>query len=104
MYAIVEVGNKQYRVSQNDEIWVEKAVSARSHKLALDKVLLAVKDKKVQMGNPYIKDAKVQCEVVRQGKGEKKIAYKCRRRKSSRSIRGHRQKMVLLRIKDIVTA
>ncbi|MBN3038672.1 MAG: 50S ribosomal protein L21 [Candidatus Omnitrophica bacterium] len=102
MYAIVEVGNKQYRIAQNDQILVEKAVSPRTQKVSLDKVLLVVKDKKAQFGNPYLKDARVQCEVVNQVKGKKKIAYKCRRRKSSRTKRGHRQKMVLLRVKEVV--
>ena len=102
MYAIVEVGNKQYKVSEKDEILIEKAITARTQKLSLDKVLLTVKNKKAAIGTPYLKDAKVQCEVVRHVLGKKKIAYKYKRRKSSQSIRGHRQKMVLVRVKEIV--
>ncbi len=103
MYAIVEIGNRQYKVAEKEEILVEKAFSARTHKLSLDKVLLAVKDKKAHIGTPYLKDAKVNCEVIAHVKGKKKFAYKYRKRKSSQSKMGHRQKMVLLKIKEIVT-
>jgi large subunit ribosomal protein L21 len=102
MYAVVEVGNRQYKIAENDEILIEKAISAKTHKLSLDKVLLTVKDKKAHVGSPYLKDAKVNCEVIAQLKGKKKIAYKYRRRKSSQSKRGHRQRLVKVRIKEIV--
>lgn len=102
MYAIVEIQGKQYKVAEKDEILVEKAISPRTHKLSLDKVLLAVKDKKVKIGNPYLKEAKVNCEIMGQLKGKKKMAFKFRKRKSSQSKRGHRQKLVLLKVKEIV--
>jgi len=102
MYAIVEVGNRQYRVAENDEILIEKAVSPRTHKLSLDKVLLTAKDKSVKIGKPYLKDARVNCEVKAHLKGKKKIAFKFRRRKSSQTKRGHRQKLVLVKVKEIV--
>ena len=85
MYAIVEVGNRQYKVAEKDEILIEKAVGPRAQKLSLDKVLLAVKDKKVKIGSPYLKDAKVNCEIKAQVKGKKRIAFKFKRRKSSQS-------------------
>ncbi len=101
MYAIVEVGNRQYKVAENDEILIEKAVSPRGHKLSLDKVLLSVKDKNVKIGNPYLKGAKVNCEIIARPRGEKKIAFKYRRRKSSQSKKGHRQQLVKVRVKEI---
>lgn len=103
MYAIVEVGSRQYKVAKDDEILIEKAVSPRAHKLSLDKVLLIAKDKNVLFGRPYLKDAKVDCEVKARLKAEKKIAFKFRRRKSSQSKKGHRQKLVLVKVKEIVT-
>lgn len=102
MYVIVEVGNRQYKVAENDEILIEKAVSPRTHKLSLDKVLLATKDKKTKIGNPYLKNTKVNCEVVAHLKGKKKIAFKFRRRKSSQTKKGHRQRLVLVKVKEIV--
>ena len=101
MYAIVEVGNRQYKVAENEEILIEKAISSRIHKLSLNKVLLISKDKKTKIGNPYLKDAKVNCEVVTHLRGKKKIAFKYRRRKSSQFKRGHRQQLILLKVKEI---
>ncbi|UCB56556.1 MAG: 50S ribosomal protein L21 [Candidatus Omnitrophota bacterium] len=103
MYAIVEVGSRQYKVAEKDEILIEKAVPARTHKLVLDKVLLTAKGKDVKVGNPYVKNAKLECEVLAHTKDKKKIAFKFRRRKSSQSKRGHRQKQVLIKVKEIVT-
>lgn len=102
MYAIVEVGNRQYKVAEGDELLVEKAISSGVHKISLDKVLLIAKDKTVKLGNPYLKEAKVDCEVKAHLKGKKKIAFKFRHRKSSQSKRGSRQKLVLVKVKEII--
>jgi len=101
MYAIVEVGNRQYKVAKDDEILIEKAITPRTQKLSLEKVLLISKDKRVSLGNPYLKNAKVNCEVKDQVKGKKLIAFKFRRRKNSQTIRGHRQKLILVKVKEI---
>ena len=103
MYAIVEVGNKQFKVAKDDEILIEKALSPRAQKVSLDKVLLTVKDKNVKIGNPYLKDTKVNCEVKARLKGKKKIAFKFRRRKDSQTIRGYRQQLVLVKVKEIAS-
>ncbi len=102
MYAVVEIGNRQYKVAENEELEIEKAVAPRTGKLSLDKVLLAVKDKKVSIGTPYLKSAKVNCEIKSRLKGEKRIAFKYRRRKSSQFKRGYRAKLVMLKVKEIV--
>ena len=102
MYAVVEVGNRQYRVCKNDEILIEKAISPRTHRLSLDKVLLIAKDKNVKLGKPYLKEVKVDCEVKARLKGEKRIAFKYRRRKDSQSKKGHRQKLILVKVKEII--
>ena len=101
MYAIVEIGNKQYKIAKDDQVLVEKAVSPRTHKVSLDKVLLTAKDKNVKVGKPYLKDAKVNCEVIAHLKGKKKIAFKYRKRKSSQSKKGYRQELVLLKVREI---
>ena len=75
MYAIIEIGSRQYKVAEQDELLIETAVSARTHKLSFDKVLLAVKGKDAKIGNPYLKGAKVNCEVIAHLKGKKKIAF-----------------------------
>ena len=102
MYAIVEIGSKQYKVNRQDEIKVESLNKKEGSKLSISHVLLAGKGKKVYIGNPYIKKAKVSCVVTSEGKGKKEIAFKYKRRKSSKSKKGHRQKYTTLKVEDIV--
>lgn len=104
MYAIVEVGAKQYNVKKNDIIEVEKLALAEGKEIALDKVLLVSKDKRLEVGKPYLKEAKVSAVVLAQTKGEKVISFKYRRRKSSHWKKGHRQLLTRLKIKEIELA
>jgi len=101
MYAIVELGAKQYVVKKNDIIEVEKLDFPDGKEIALDKVLLVSKEKKIEIGRPYLKEAKVSAVVLEQSKGEKVISYKYRRRKSSHWTKGHRQHLTRLKIKEI---
>ncbi|MDI6606552.1 MAG: 50S ribosomal protein L21 [Candidatus Omnitrophota bacterium] len=101
MYAIVEVGAKQYSVKKGDIIDVEKQDILPGKDITLDKVLLASKDKKVELGQPYLKSAKVCATVLEQIKADKVVSYKYRRRKSSHWKKGHRQQLTRIKIKDI---
>lgn len=102
MFAIIEVGAKQYSVKKGDIIEVEKLPAKEGKDITLDKVLLVSKDKKIDFGQPYIKEAKVEAQVLEQIKAEKVISYKYRRRKSSHWKKGHRQQLTRLKIKEIV--
>ena len=101
MYAIIEVGSKQYNVKKDDIIEVNKEAAAKEDNLIIDKVLLVSKDKKVEIGTPYVKGAKVEAAVLRQMLGEKTTAYKYRRRKNSHWEKGHRAQLTELKIKSI---
>lgn len=101
MYAIIEVGANQYNVSKGDVIEVAKQDAKEGKDITLGKVLLVSKDKKVEIGQPYIKEAKVSATVLRHMRGEKTISFKYRRRKSSDWQKGHRQELTLIKIKDI---
>jgi large subunit ribosomal protein L21 len=101
MYAIIEVGAKQYNVKKGDILEVEKQAAEKGATLVLDKILLISKEKKVEVGQPYLKDAQVTALVLGQIKGEKKTSYKYRRRKSSHWKKGHRQQLTRLEIKEI---
>jgi len=101
MYAIIEVGGKQYSVKKDDIIEVEKQDAPEGKEITLDKVLLVSKDKKVEIGTPYIKEAKVVTAVLKQIKAKKVISFKYRRRKSSDWKKGHRQQLTRLKIKEI---
>ncbi|MFA5089709.1 MAG: 50S ribosomal protein L21 [Candidatus Omnitrophota bacterium] len=101
MYAIIEVGAKQYSIKKGDIVEVEKQAGKEGHEIALHKVLLASKDKKVEVGQPYLKEVKVLAEVLKHFKAKKVVSYKFRRRKSSHWKKGHRQQLTRLKIKDI---
>jgi len=104
MYAIIEVGAKQYNVKKGDIIEVQKQEVKEDKEITLDKVLLASKDKKVEIGQPYLKGAVVKAQVLGEVKGEKLISFKYRRRKSSHWKKGHRQQLTRLKITEIEVA
>jgi len=101
MYAIIEVGSRQYSVKKDDVIEVNRQVVTKGDNFTIDKVLLVSKDKKVEIGQPYVKGAKVQALVLGQVLGEKTTAYKYRRRKASHWEKGHRAQLTELKIKSI---
>ena len=101
MYAILEIGGKQYKVEPKDVIEVNKLDEEPKSKINFDKVLLIADAKKVEIGQPYVKGAKVEAEVVDQIKGKKVLIYKYLRRKDSHKKTGHRQKLTKLLIKKI---
>jgi len=102
MYAIIEVGAKQYNVKPGDIIEVEKQPKEEGKEIILDKVLLLAEDKEVKIGQPYIKGAKVKALLLKHFKAKKVISFKYRRRKSSHWKKGHRQQLSRLKIKEIV--
>ena len=71
MYAIVETGGKQYKVTEGDIIRVEKLAAEAGEKVELDKVLVLGEGADIKVGTPYIEGAKVVGEVVENGKGQK---------------------------------
>jgi large subunit ribosomal protein L21 len=99
MFAIIESGGKQYRVSEGDVLKIEKI--SESETVTFDKVLMVSDGDKVSVGNPFISSAKVTADVVGNGKGEKVLVFKMRPRKNYRKIRGHRQPYTEVKIKGI---
>jgi large subunit ribosomal protein L21 len=101
MYAIIEVGAKQYNVKIGDIIEVEKQNAAEGKEISLNKVIFASKNQKVQIGQPYLKDAKALGQVLKHIKSAKAVCFKYRRRKSKHWKKGHRQQLTRLKIKAI---
>jgi large subunit ribosomal protein L21 len=99
-YAIVETAGKQYIVSVDDKIRINKHISSEEY--VIDKVLLIKKDDNVVIGTPYIENAKVIASVERKGKGKKIIVFKYRAKKGYRRKYGHRQPYTDLLIKEII--
>ncbi|MEE9259092.1 MAG: 50S ribosomal protein L21 [Nitrospinaceae bacterium] len=101
MFAVLTTGGKQYKVSEGDVIQVEKLDHKVGDKLTLDQVLMAGEGEKVDVGSPYLKDFKVDCEVTDQSKGPKIIIFKKKRRKKYRRKNGHRQLYTELKVTGI---
>ena len=102
MYAIIETGGKQYKVQKNDILAVEKLSAKGGDKVQFNTVLLTGGEQ-VRVGDPLVKGAGVQATVIDQIKGKKVISFVKRRRKSSsKSKKGHRQQITLLKITDIL--
>jgi len=104
MYAIIEVGGKQYKVAKNDILEVEKQNKKTGEEITLDKVLLFSKEKEIKIGQPYLKEVKVEAQVLANFKAKKVTSFKYRRRKSSHWKKGHRQQLTRLKIKEIKAA
>ena len=102
MYAIIETGGKQYKVQKDDILAVEKLSAKGGDKVQFNSVLLTG-GKEVKVGVPLVKDAGVQATVIDQIKGKKVISFVKRRRKSSsKSKKGHRQQITLVKITQIL--
>lgn len=103
MYAVIKTGGKQYRVAAGDVIKVEKLDGDIGASVDFDQVLMVGGDD-AKVGTPLVDGAKVTAEVLEQGKGDKVLIFKKKRRKNYRRTRGHRQHETVLRISDIKVA
>ncbi len=101
IYAVVETGGKQYKVSPGQTIEVEK-LPAGGETVELDRVYLIADGDKVTVGKPTIEGAKVIASVVGEGKKDKTIVYKFKAKVRYRRKKGHRQPYTKLAIKEIV--
>ena len=100
MYAIVETGGKQVKVSVGDKIFVEKIDGEAGKEVTLDKVLFVGGDK-TAVGKPYVKGASVVAKVEKQGLSEKLTVYKYKSKANERKKQGHRQPYTCLVIESI---
>lgn len=100
MYAIVETGGKQVKVSVGDKIFVEKLEAEAGKDVTLDKVLFIGGEKSV-FGAPYVKGASVTAKVEKQGLSKKLVVYKYKAKANVRRKLGHRQPYTCLVIKSI---
>lgn len=102
MFAVIKTGGKQYRVTADDLLKVEKVAGARGDNIEFTEVLVIGEGAEVVIGTPAVKDAVVTAEVIEQGRGSKVIAFKKRRRQNSKRSRGHRQELTTVRISEIL--
>jgi large subunit ribosomal protein L21 len=102
MFAVIRTGGKQYRVAAEDVIRIDKVAGNPGEIVEFGEVLVVGGDN-VTLGAPTVSGASVAAEVVEQGRGQKVIVFKKRRRKNSRRKRGHRQEFTLVRVTEILT-
>ena len=101
MYAVIETGGKQYRVQEGDVLNVEKLNAEAGEKIEFTKVLALSDDNGLTVGKPYIENAKVEAEVVANGKAQKVIIFKYKSKKDYRKKQGHRQPFTTVEIKSL---
>ena len=101
MYAVLETGSKQYRVTAGDKLEIERLTVDEGQPVTFDRVLLVNDEGKVTVGAPIIPNATVEADVLAHIRGEKKIAFKMKRRKGYHKTIGHRQELTVVKIKAI---
>jgi large subunit ribosomal protein L21 len=101
MYAVIKTGGKQYKVAKDDVIIVEKLNGAAGDSVTLGDVLAVGDDSGVTLGKPVVAGASVAATVLEQGRADKVIIFKKRRRQNSRRKNGHRQPQTVLKITGI---
>jgi large subunit ribosomal protein L21 len=98
MFAIIETGGKQYKVSEGDVLYVEKLNAEAESEVVFDKVLMA----NGKVGSPYLEGATVKATVEKQGRAKKIIVFKYKSKKNYHKKQGHRQPYTKVKITAIV--
>ena len=101
MYAVIELKGTQVLVQKDDKITVNRIKDQKSKKFKVEKVLFGKKGSSHFIGDPYVKNAYVECEIIGDKRLKKRTVFKYRERKSSQSKKGHRQDVTELLVKDI---
>ena len=101
MYAVIQTGGKQYKVSQGDRIQVERLEGQVGDQVRFEEVLFLSDGGETQVGSPKIEGARVVGKIVDQSKGKKILVFKFKRRKMYRRLRGHRQMLTDVQIEGI---
>ena len=101
MFAVIKTGGKQYRVSPDDVLSLERLTGDAGAKVEFSDVLMVGEGESFKVGTPLVEGAKVVGEVVEQFRGPKVIVFKKRRRKNSRRKKGHRQDLTKVKIIEI---
>ena len=101
MYAIIETGGKQYRVSEGDVIFIEKLNVEAEAEVTFDKVVAVGKDDGLVAGTPFVEGATVVAKALKNGKGKKITVFTYKPKKDSKRKMGHRQPYTQVRIESI---
>ena len=101
-YAIIQTGGKQYKVEAGEILKIEKLPETKPEsKVDFNEILAYGDDVNIEIGTPIIKGAKVEADLIKNGKNRTVLIFKKRRRKNSRRKNGHRQQYSLIRVNKI---
>ena len=101
-FAIIQTGGKQYKVKASEILKIEQLENLKPEsKIEFNEILAYGDDKNIEVGSPLVKGAKVEAELLKNGKNRTILVFKKRRRKNSRRKNGHRQLFSLVKIKKI---
>ncbi len=100
-HAVIRTGGKQYRVTQGDLVRIEKLEGSAGDKITFDEVLFFGGDSP-KFGSPLVAGAKVLAEIVEQGRGEKLVIFKFKKRKKYKRKNGHRQSFTAVKITEVL--
>ena len=101
-FAIIQTGGKQYKVKASEILKIEQLENLKPEsKIEFNEILAYGDDKNIEVGSPLVKGAKVEAELLKNGKNRTILVFKKRRRKNSRRKNGHRQLFSLIKIKKI---
>jgi large subunit ribosomal protein L21 len=101
MYAVIQTGGKQYRVTAGEKLKIERIAGEVGQEITLDRVLLVADGEALKMGAPLVAGARVKAKVLKHGRGEKVRIFKLNRRKHYRRTQGHRQNYTEIEILGI---
>ena len=102
MYAVIETGGKQYKVAPGDLIQVEKLPGEVGSEVELDRVVALVQEGEPVLAGPDAASVRVKAEIVEQGRGDKTIVFKFKRKKQYKRTIGHRQAFTRLKVTEVV--
>ncbi len=101
MYAIIQTGGKQYKVSEGDVVYIEKLNAEEGASVSFDEVLAVGEGAELKLGNPFVGGATVSGTVLKNGKAKKVLIFKYKPKKGYRRRQGHRQPYTKVQIEKI---
>ena len=101
MFAIIETGGKQYKVSAGKKIKIEKVTAIEGDSFVFDKVLLIADGDKVEVGRPHLEGRQVEGKIIKQGRAKKVIVFRYKSKTRQRTKKGHRQPFTEIEITSI---
>ena len=101
MFAVIETGGKQYKVTEGDILFIEKLGVEDGEKVTFDKVMALSDGEKITVGAPYVEGATVTANVIKSGKGKKILVMTYKSKKNEKKKQGHRQPYTKVQIEKI---